>query len=195
MDDKDIGYHSFRVTERGDHEEVEIEAQFDVRFLFFNAYSYRHNNVERWENDCLREIRSTTRAGSDQFRLVGQARSASFEIETQDDRFDLDEGCVRSFSYWDPLILESSRLLNAQTGEWLEVAVQLAGEERIDVQGRSIPAQRYDLRLPDGTISLWYGAGDQWLALQAPAPGGRVLRYLPERLPAAFDEVRSLASR
>jgi hypothetical protein len=92
-------------------------------------------------------------------------------------------------------VLESSRLLNSQTGEWIDVTVGEAQAEELEIQGRRVAAQRYDLGLPDGTISLWYGQNGEWLALEAPAPGGRVLKYRPERLPASFDLDTRLASR
>lgn len=195
LDDKDIGYHSFRVREDGETKQVEIEASFDVRFLFFNAYSYRHNNVEQWRGNCLEQIQSTTRAGRDEFQVTGTARTDQFTVQTLDAEYALETDCARSFAYWDPIVLDSTRLLNSQTGDWIDVSVSEARAETLEIQGREVTANRYNLDLPDGRISLWYGAGGEWLALQAPAPGDRVLRYLPEKLPASFDLDTRVVSR
>ena len=85
-------------------------------------------------------------------------------------------GCVMSFAYWDPRILEADRLLNSQTGEWLPVRIEARGAERVTVAGRDVPAARHRLSAPDLQIDLWYADG-HWVALEAPLPGGRTLRY------------------
>jgi len=191
LDGRDIGYHSFRVFDEEAGERVEIDARFDVRFLFFNAYSYRHENTERWSDGCLEEIRSQTRDGRDRFSVAGTTRGDRFVVETVAGQQAIPSGCVSSFAYWNPGFLAATRLLNAQTGEWMEASVVDEGEESLEISGASIPARRYRLRLPEGDISLWYGHDGQWLALQAPAPGGRTLRYEPEQLPGD----RRLAAR
>ena len=48
LDDREIGFHEFSVTDRDGGQDVEISAEFDVKFLFFNAYSYDHRNLESW---------------------------------------------------------------------------------------------------------------------------------------------------
>jgi hypothetical protein len=81
-----------------------------------------------------------------------------------------------SFAYWDPRILGASRLLNSQTGEWMPVSVADRGTELLDLSGRSVRATRHRLSGPGLQIDLWYSDG-RWVALEAPTPGGRVLRY------------------
>jgi hypothetical protein len=85
-------------------------------------------------------------------------------------------GCVMSFAYWDPRILGATRLLNSQTGELMPVSVVERGTERVNVAGRNVAATRHRLSAPDLQIDLWYADG-RWVALEAPTPGGRTLRY------------------
>jgi hypothetical protein len=73
-------------------------------------------------------------------------------------------------------VLGATRLLNSQTGELLPVRVDARGTERVTVAGRSVPATRHRLSAPELQIDLWYADG-RWVALEAPTPGGRVLRY------------------
>jgi hypothetical protein len=195
LNDKDIGYHSFRVSKQDDAEQVEIEASFDVRILFINAYSYRHKNVERWTGECLSEIRSSTEDGGESFSVTGEARENRFVLDTNAGGQELASECVRTFAYWDPRLLDAPRLLNAQTGEWVDVQVADGGMEQFQVNGESIESRRYLLQMPEGTISLWYGTHGRWLALEAPAPGGRTLKYVPERLPPAGSEELRVVSR
>ena len=57
LDDREIGYHSFRVEQVGDYERVEIEASFDIRILFFNAY--QEPTPESRKNKGINHISST----------------------------------------------------------------------------------------------------------------------------------------
>ena len=56
LDKSEIGSHTFTVTDFGDDREITTEAEFDVKFLFFTAYEYRHKNTERWGDGCLETI-------------------------------------------------------------------------------------------------------------------------------------------
>jgi len=88
----------------------------------------------------------------------------------------LQDACVQTFAYWNPSILDARRLLNPQTGEYVDVKVLLMGREVIDGQS----AERYRL-LGEGEtplqIDLWYTAARDWVALESLTPEGRRLRY------------------
>ena len=81
-----------------------------------------------------------------------------------------------TFAYWDPRILGASQLLNSQTGELLPVRVAESGTEWVEVSGRRVAAARHRLSASGLQIDLWYADG-RWVALEAPTPGGRLLRY------------------
>jgi hypothetical protein len=63
LDDKEVGYHHYRVQGDERQRQVGVDASFDVKILFFNAFSYRHTTQELWFGDCLQGIDSSTRAG------------------------------------------------------------------------------------------------------------------------------------
>ncbi len=184
LDDREIGTHEFRVNPLGDGKHVEINASFDVKLLFFTAYSYRHNNIERWEDGCLTAIESTTDDNGTEYRVEGQARDEGFVVDATGDDDTVGPACTRSFAYWNPEFLDSSQLLNSQTGEIVDVEISRQADEVLQVDGQPVAAKRYALEMEDGTISLWYAReSGQWLALEAPARGERVLRYEPIELP------------
>jgi hypothetical protein len=194
LDDKPIGYHEFRVSENGDDRQVESRAEFDVKFLFFNAYSYMHRNTESWSQNCLRGIEAVTDANGEQFRVYGQHAENGFRLETGDNSGTLKSECIRSFAYWNPVILESKRLLNSQTGEILNVTVVPHGPDTLSVGTNRIAAEKFVIEMQDGPITLWYSADSgQWVALEAPAKGGRMLRYEPVVLPGQAQESIELA--
>ena len=82
-----------------------------------------------------------------------------------------------TFAYWDPEFLAEERLLNTQTGEYVEVEAELVGEDLITVRGEAVPANRYRLTADGLDIELWYSQSEDWLRLESAVGGGRRLRY------------------
>lgn len=185
LDKKPIGYHSFELSREGDRTLLSTEAKFDIKVLFVTAFRYFHQNRETWSGDCLVEIEAQTDSNGKLSSIAGQQVDAGFELASGDTRETLD-GCVKSFAYWNPSILEADRLLNAQTGVYEEVESRFDGEETLKIGGRKIDTRRYRLTSSRGDILLWYAAeGGQWLALDAPARGDRRIRYEARDVPDA----------
>ena len=179
LDGNKIGFHEFQLERQGEQVTVQTEAQFDVKVLFVNLFSYRHQNTEFWQSGCLQNIEATTKANSDNFVVSGQVGENGFEFSDDSSRAPI-TGCVKSFAYWNPDFRDETRLLNSQTGEYELVSVERVGTETISLQGQEIPAVHYRLEAETAPISLWYsGDSDRWLALETVAKGGRVLRYEP----------------
>ncbi len=179
LDDKAIGYHQFRKTPlEGETYAMDIEAKFDVSFLFLNVYSYWHENTERWQQQCLSGIESSTNDNGELYTLRGSINAGSLYLSDGENHKSLGE-CVKTFAYWEPAILHADRLLNAQTGRLVDVTVTPLGSENIDVKGEPVLAKRYRLSSDIAEIVLWYAANDyRWLALESTTDSGRTLRYL-----------------
>ncbi|MDH3287054.1 MAG: DUF6134 family protein [Betaproteobacteria bacterium] len=175
LDDREIGRHQFTLRSAREERELRSEARFDVRVLFVSVYSYVHEAIERWNGNCLQSLVSRTETNGESQSVSAAVRGNRLTVE-RFERRDEHEGCVMSFAYWNPQILNAHRLLNSQTGELLPVTVAPQGEETIKVRGQPLTAQRHRLSAPQLTIDLWY-AGGEWVALESPAKGGRRLRY------------------
>ena len=87
-------------------------------------------------------------------------------------------------SYWNKAMIGQTRLLDTQSGRLIEVEVKPAGRERIDVGGRPVDAQRYEIS-GDLQASLWYDSADTWAKLAFMARGSGI-DY--ERWPQAEGE-------
>ena len=186
LDRKEIGYHEFKVNVSDEQKQVQIGARFDVKILFINAYSYSHQNQETWNNGCLQSIDAVTDDNGDESLVSGMRSDMGFALQTSGGTQMLEAGCLQTFAYWDPSILQSKRLLNSQTGELVDVEIQSRGLQALQIGSSSVDAEKYEITMEDGVITLWYGADDgRWLALEAPAKGGRTIRYEPVILPVA----------
>jgi hypothetical protein len=177
LNDDPIGFHNFRLDPQGDGYQLQTEAEFEVDFLFFTAYRYRHENVEVWENGCLQRIEARTVDNGDEFRVVGSREAGQFDLNATGNDESLDADCVRTFAYWDLDKLKDSRLLNAQTGDYVPVTVERVGLETIQVNGRSVDAYRYKVDAKELDLDLWYTPEGEWLKLTSNVRNGRQLRY------------------
>lgn len=177
LDNEGIGHHSFKLQERDNKTHVSVEADFDVKFLFFSAYSYKHKNHEIWRGRCLDSIASNTNDNGDLFFLRGNNLGNAIHVETVEGTSQY-KGCIKTFSYWDPDFLNSNNLLNAQTGKLVAVNIEHMGVETIKVLGNQVDANHYRLVSDEFTIDLWYSLDNQdWLALKSTTREGAVLQY------------------
>jgi hypothetical protein len=176
LDDKKVGKHQFEVSEKGDVKHVKSEASFNYKFLFISAYRYEHSAAERWTNDCLMEFDATTNANGKRVQVSGAQTGAGFSVERDDVPLELPE-CVMTFAYWNPVFLTQPRLLNPQTGEYMDVSVEQIGEEFLKVRGLRVAATRYKLTAKNVDLTLWYSPEEEWLVLESVAKGGRIIRY------------------
>jgi hypothetical protein len=176
LDDKEIGYHEYRLVEQDNQQRLETEARFEYKLLFITLYEYAHQNVEVWQDDCLAQIDSRTDANGNPYEVEGALAKGRFVLRAGDQAAEL-PGCIMSFAYWNPAFLQQDRLLNSQNGEFVEVAVGKPEHVDLEVRGAVQPALRYRLETKEIGIELYYSENQEWLALVADAAGGRKLRY------------------
>jgi steroid 5-alpha reductase family enzyme len=175
LDGDPIGQHRFELRGSGPTREVVIQADFRVRLLLLDVYRYRHTATERWLGDCLETLSART-DDNGKIETVTARRSGDGLVVDATRAQGRHGGCVRSFAYWNPRILDGGRLLNAQTGAYMPIRVLPLGEERVPVRGRLESTRRYRLIGEGVEIDLWY-AGEDWVALESRAGAGRRLRY------------------
>ena len=177
LDEQEIGRQRFEVSSEGEQTHVQVDAQLEVKFFFITFYTYRHTNVERWESDCLREIRSNTEDNGDDYFVNGTYQNGQLQVQTQTGNWSSDE-CIKTFAYWDPEWITGERLLNSQTGELLAVSIRSMGEEMISVQGIPTRTTRRQIITDEFTVDLWYAKNGRWVALQSTTTKGELLRYV-----------------
>jgi hypothetical protein len=182
LNNKKVGKHLFRVSESGGEKLVQSNASFDYKILFISAYQYEHNAAEHWVGDCLAEIDADTNANGKRLQVSGAQSATGFLVQKSDDPVGGDEPvelpkCVMTFAYWNAGILGQPKLLNPQTGEYLDVSVEDLGDDILKVRGKPVTATRYKLAASKIDLTIWYSSDNQWLALESVAKGGNIIRY------------------
>lgn len=164
LDGKPIGTHRFNVEGPVDSQSVFSRAAFDVSLLKIPVYRYRILDHERWQGDCLRQLRSDTEDD-------GKSMHVDQEFKGE---------CVMSFAYWNPRLVNQTKLVNPQTGDIETVSFERLRDQTLTVRGQPQLAQGWLLQAPKQRISIWYSAGTgRWIGLDAEVKGGRVLTYRP----------------
>ena len=176
LNDKKVGKHLFRVAEEDGVKLVQSEAIFKYKILFIPAYKYEHKAAERWADNCLVDFSASTNDNGDRIRVTGSQTDDGFSVQRGADPVELPE-CVMTFAYWNPDFLEQPRLLNPQTGEYVDITVEQAGNDVVEVRGQQVSATRFRLTAYNVDLTLWYSPDDEWLALESVAKGGHIIRY------------------
>ncbi len=176
LNDKKVGSHQFRVIDTNGVKQVESEASFNYKILFISAYRYEHRADERWTDNCLTEFDASTNANGDRVEVSGKQTDAGFVVESSDDPAAL-PACVMTFAYWNPVFLDQPRLLNPQTGKYMDVSVETVGTETFEVRGQQVDATRFKLTADQIDVTLWYSSNNEWLGLESVAKGGHIIRY------------------
>lgn len=176
LNNKKVGKHYFEVTEVDGMKRVESEADFKYKILFIPAYRYEHRNSERWADNCLVRFEAKTNANGKRMKARGELDGAGFKVAGKDGLVDLPE-CVMSFAYWNPKFLEQQKLLNPQSGEYLDVEVEQLEPATLTVRGQTMSANRYRVIADKMNLTVWYADDNKWVALESVAKGGRIIRY------------------
>ncbi len=169
LDGKPIGSHRYEVLTQGEHRTVHSQAELVVKLLGLTVYGYQHRAREHWQGECLRALHSTTDDDGKQLKVA----------------LDEDElpACLMRYAYWNPRLLQQTRLVNAQTGSIDAVSITVMGSDRIEVRGAEVNAVRWRITGLPSPIDLWYApAPDRehgvgaWLGLDS-RTNGRLLSY------------------
>ena len=176
LDDQPVGEHRFSTQTSQDSLQLISEAHFDVRILAIPVYRYSHRSEERWKSNCLEQIHATTDDNGSPQEVRGERNSNAFAISVAGKSQTL-PSCIMTFAYWNPEMLRQSKLLNPQTGEWVDVRIQHLGKDSIQVAEKDQLADHYHLSAPKFEIDLWYDPSGQWVGLDSKLDSGSKLRY------------------
>ena len=145
-------------------------------------FTYKHESIESYENGCLISINSITNDDGDNYRLSGEGSVDEMNILVNDKKINL-LGCVTTFNYWDPDVVNKKKLLNAQNGEWLDIDSKYLGNSVISVKGEETYTNHYRLKASlkgyeKFIIDLWYDKNGNWLKLLSPTAAGDLIYKL-----------------
>jgi hypothetical protein len=176
LDGDRIGYHKVTIKPEASRKIVDTEASFKVKFLMFNAYQYLHTAKEEWVNGCLKKIQTSTDDNGEKLFVKGRLENDQFRIKSPGGEKTI-RGCVKTYAYWNPQILQASYLLNGQNGQYVPVEIISFGDEKLTLGQKVVNSNRYRIVNDEFEIDVWYSPDQEWLALSTVTESGATLRY------------------
>ena len=177
MDGKLIGEHTFQLKEEEKFHQLTSNANFKVTLLSIPVYKYKHISQELWNKNCLHSISAVTQDGGDEYKVLGKFDTNTFRlIEPAKEAFSAE--CPMTFSYWNPLMLKQSKLLNVQMGDYVEVEIKSLGKKIIKVRNENLEADSYQLTAPKINIQIWYKDNKEWVKLESITPDDHHISYI-----------------
>ena len=169
LNDREVGQHRFELLEQGESIEVSSTMSLDFKIFKIKSIKYRHQANEIWQSGCLVALQSETEKQGEAFSINAISDDTGLVVQRPKESETI-AGCVRGFSYWNPLWLKANYLLNAETGinVPVEVSSQFSQQDTV---------QHINIALPKADIALQYDAAGEWLSLQTELLIGGTLRY------------------
>ena len=153
LDGKPIGTQQVNIEQLGQQQQVNINTSLDVKLLFLTVYQYQHENTEVWQQGCIQSIQAVTNDNGTSYQVNGNRTENGLMLETSDQQQEL-PGCVRTFAYWQPELLSTEKLLNAQTGDYQDVDYIDLGSAVTSLGEKRITARQVRLKTGEDTIDL-----------------------------------------
>ncbi|NQY96174.1 MAG: hypothetical protein HRT82_03365 [Henriciella sp.] len=152
--------------------QVTTDVDLQVKFGPITAFKYRLDSVEEWVDGQL--VALTGKSNND-------GRKGEVSAELQDDSLIVDstkfDGALPlttiPSSHWNRLQVYQSQMLSTETGEVLDIDVEVIGDDTVKVGDEAVEATHYRLK-SDLTVDLWYDNQSRWVKLAFDVRGQRI---------------------
>ena len=170
LNNKVIGQHTLIYKD----DKTISDANFQFEY-FLMDFIYQHKSIEIWQGNCLKTISSKTDDDGDLYEVNGQSSTKQFLVTSNKKTTGLPI-CIMTFAYGNPKILEQKKLMNSQSGEYLDVDIQFLRQENHIVKGENILTDLWQIEAnsDDGDllVQLWYDKNMNWVSLKSQTPIG-----------------------
>lgn len=152
--------------------QVTTDVDLQVKFGPITAFKYRLDSVEEWVDGQL--VALSGKSNND-------GRKGEVSAELQDDSLVVDstkfDGALPlttiPSSHWNRLQVYQNQMLSTETGEVLDIDVEVIGDDTVKVGDEAIEATHYRLK-SDLTVDLWYDNQSRWVKLAFDVRGQRI---------------------
>jgi len=168
----DIGSHTLTFAESGGELTVDVENKMKVKVLFVTVFRYEAERRELWRGGRMVGYRSQTHDDGTDISAVAELKGDKLVIEGPNGRATTPLG-VFPTNPWNREIVAQPLLMDTKTGELLKVEIAEAGEDTLEIRGKSVKAKKYVIA---GELEreLWYGEDGTWLQMRFDSDGSAV---------------------
>ncbi|MEL6860380.1 MAG: DUF6134 family protein [Pseudomonadota bacterium] len=161
---KPFGRHilSFDRQEDGSLQ-VTTDVDLQVKFGPITAFKYRLDSVERWEDGKLVGLNGASNNDGRKGKVSAESDGSELIVESTKFEGALPLTTIPS-SHWNRLQVYQEQMLSTETGEVLDIEVEVIGDDTVSVGGEMVDATHYRLK-SDLTVDLWYDNQSRWVKL------------------------------
>lgn len=143
--------------------QVTTDVDLQVKFGPITAFKYRLDSVEAWVDGQLVGLSGRSNNDGRKGTVAAEAQDGALIVDGT--KFDgaLPLTTIPS-SHWNRLQVYQSQMLSTETGEVLDIDVEIIGDDTVSVGGEPIEATHYRLK-SDLTVDLWYDNQSRWVKL------------------------------
>lgn len=171
MNGSRIGQHAVTIWRESDRVFTDIEIDLKVGLGPIVFYRYEQRNRALWEGGRLIAFASTTDDDGEVFNVEGVEQADGMAVTINE----ADPVTVADWfptTYWDRRTVLQNRLLATRNGAVLEVETKAIGVKRVEVKGREVRAEKFEMR-GDLDLDLWYDEAGRWVKLGFDYRGNR----------------------
>ncbi len=143
--------------------QVTTDVDLQVKFGPITAFKYRLDSVEQWEDGNLVALSGSSNNDGRKGKVSAQAEGEQLVVDST--KFDgaLPLTTIPS-SHWNRLQVYQEQMLSTETGEVLDIEVEVIGDDQVAVGDQMVDATHYRLK-SDLTVDLWYDNQSRWVKL------------------------------
>ncbi len=149
----DIGSYINTVEPANGGTTVLTRAHFEVKMLGIKLYNEDAQRTERWQGNRLISFNGVTNKGSQSTVVRGEARGNSFVINSPQGTITA-PATVHPANPWSANFLASSTMMRPDSGKIERVRVSGGQETVVDIDGRPVRAQKYEIT-GDTSYAVW----------------------------------------
>jgi len=140
----DIGTYSNLIQTSGDTTTVTTTVHLVVKVLGIVMHREDDQRTEQWKNNRLVAFHGVTDKNGDKIVVNGRARDDSFIITTPSGTYAA-PASVHPANPWSAASLQSTTMMQVDTGKVDPVKVRGGGETTVDINGSKVAAREYEI--------------------------------------------------
>ena len=175
---KKIGIHQVNFKTNNEQLSIESKTKIRVKFLFFNAYKFDYNSLEKWKNGELVSLLSTTNDNGKKSTVNLASGTDIINVTINDDTHvnSLDD-LKYTTNHWNPNVLAAKQVLNTITGKSNQFQITQAESNLVSTGSGERIATHYQYSGDLNNISTWYDEKMRWVGLSFESNDGSTISY------------------
>jgi hypothetical protein len=170
-----IGTVTIEVARNGAETLVKAVTHIEVKVAFITAYRFDQSYSERWVNNKLVALSSTTDDNGTPYKVDVAPKGTGLAIEANGKTSQVDANMF-PFTLWNAALVKQTSVFDLQKGTVMKIAVADGGMDNIPVLGKKTKAHHYSITGPFAQ-DVWYDEKGGFVQSMLVGPDGSKIHY------------------